>query len=147
MKAKTRVFSKINMHGGDKEVCWEWTDSFNGKGLPLFRLGDKKVYPYRLVYELVHGPIPQGLVVRHKCDNGAEPVGCCNPHHLELGTPQDNVDDRTKRERQGLTHSMVKAIRRMEGTGRSVSEIKEFTGLPEGTIRDILARRTYKNVE
>lgn len=38
---------------------------------------------------LTHGPVPDGLHVLHKCDNAV----CCNPKHLYLGTPVDNVID------------------------------------------------------
>ncbi|MED4262025.1 HNH endonuclease signature motif containing protein [Priestia aryabhattai] len=40
--------------------------------------------------------IPDGMVVRHKCDNSK----CCNPHHLEIGTQYDNVQDAVKRGRR-----------------------------------------------
>lgn len=44
---------------------------------------------HRVVWEGIFGPIPNGLWVLHSCDNKP----CINPHHLFLGTRQDNVDD------------------------------------------------------
>jgi hypothetical protein len=41
------------------------------------------------------GPIPKGMVIRHKCDNPK----CINPAHLELGTPYDNSADMVARDR------------------------------------------------
>lgn len=51
---------------------------------------------HRLKYEEVNGRIPEGMVVRHKCDN----TTCINPEHLEVGTHADNVKDKVQRGRQ-----------------------------------------------
>jgi hypothetical protein len=53
---------------------------------------------HRISYVIHHGPIPAGMVVRHKCDNPE----CSNPDHLELGTDAENVGDRIARGRSGL---------------------------------------------
>jgi hypothetical protein len=51
--------------------------------------------PYRDFYERIRGPVPKGVVLRHKCDSRL----CMNPNHLEPGTPKDNVDDMMARGR------------------------------------------------
>ncbi len=48
---------------------------------------------HRVAWEAAQGPIPGGMVVMHTCDNPP----CCNPAHLKLGTPGDNVRDRIER--------------------------------------------------
>lgn len=62
----------------------------------------RHVLIHRLAYEECFGQIPDGLVVRHKCDNGS----CINPEHLELGTQADNVNDTVVRGRtnKGVKH-------------------------------------------
>jgi len=47
---------------------------------------------HRLSYILANGPIPDGLVVRHKCNNKA----CIRPAHLLVGTHGDNSADASR---------------------------------------------------
>jgi len=44
---------------------------------------------HRVAYEIAYGPIPDGLLVCHHCDNKR----CCEPTHLFLGTYADNLHD------------------------------------------------------
>lgn len=73
--------------------CWEW----KGKRYPSGYGRHSKFYAHRVAYELVHGPIPAGMFVCHRCDNPP----CCNPAHLFLGTPEDNAKDRERKGRGG----------------------------------------------
>jgi hypothetical protein len=50
-----------------------------------------------VAFEALIGPIPDGLLVRHDCDN---PL-CVNPEHLRTGTDRDNAQDRDSRGRNG----------------------------------------------
>lgn len=38
-------------------------------------------------YEIHHGPVPNGMVVAHSCDNRK----CVNPDHLSTKTQRDNL--------------------------------------------------------
>jgi hypothetical protein len=53
----------------------------------------KRCLMHRYVYQQDNGPIPEGKVVRHSCDNPR----CINPKHLLLGTFDDNMKDRAER--------------------------------------------------
>lgn len=75
--------------------CLVWTRRCRNGGYGVLSIRNRNVATHRLAYELEHGPIPDGLVVRHKCDNPP----CCNPDHLELGTMADNARDMLERGR------------------------------------------------
>lgn len=56
-----------------------------------------RTWAHRCAWRLWRGPIPEGKLVLHHCDNPR----CINPDHLYLGTDADNVRDREARGRGG----------------------------------------------
>jgi hypothetical protein len=58
----------------------------------------KQALLYRVIFELIHGPIPRGWQVCHSCDNPK----CYNPIHLWVGTATDNMEDMYIKVRAGI---------------------------------------------
>lgn len=153
-------------------VFWERVDKVNGPvhpvcGLCWVYLGNssqryghfKGIYANRFVWELVNGPIPDGMLVLHKCDNGK----CVNPDHLFLGTAQDNMDDKVAKGRQGgsgtktpphgalngrakLTEFEVERIRDLKRSGWTIREIMLHLDLKvsESSVRNAASGRTWR---
>lgn len=67
--------------------CWVWQGRINAKGYSAFGLWGGQVRGHILSYELMVGPVPEGLVVDHLCRNRA----CINPGHLEPVTNRENI--------------------------------------------------------
>lgn len=81
-----RFWAKVEKAG--PEDCWEWRAGKNTKGYGRFYLGGKRhIFAHRYSYELLVGPIPEGLVTDHLCRN----PGCVNPAHLEPVTNRENI--------------------------------------------------------
>lgn len=67
-------------------TCWLWT-GWKAFGYGSFRHAERGYFAHRLAYELVVGPIPEGLELDHLCRVRA----CVNPDHLEPVSHRENV--------------------------------------------------------
>jgi hypothetical protein len=82
--------------------CWEWNGrrvDGNYGAFDAVRLGFSGARAHRVMYEHHVEPIPDGLDLRHKCDNPP----CVNPDHLIPGTRLDNMRDMVERGRNKRT--------------------------------------------
>lgn len=71
--------------------CWLWLASLNnGYGqLGIGRHG--MIRAFRLAYEKLVGPVPEGLELDHVIARGCVGKLCCNPLHLEPITHRENT--------------------------------------------------------
>lgn len=76
--------------------CWEYTGRRSWKGYGMAGFRNKNCHVQRLAWVLFRGPIPDGMMVLHRCDNPP----CFNwLDHLFLGTAADNTHDAMKKGR------------------------------------------------
>lgn len=82
--------------------CWLWTGTILARGYGQFWVGPGhrglRVRAHRFAYEMLVGPIPDGLVIDHLC---RVPL-CVNPAHMEPVTGRVNI-------RRGIGPSAVNA--------------------------------------
>ena len=134
-----RFWDKVDVQGPDD--CWECQGSLNNKGYGGFKLGKKTETAHRASYLLNAGEIPDGIVVRHKCDNRC----CVNPNHLELGTYSENNQDIVNRNRRRykLTIDQVRTIRKRLASGAVGRHLADEYGVSFGLISHIKNDRTW----
>lgn len=83
--------------------CWPWHAGLDGHGYGKFWLNGKMRQAYKVMYELLVGPVPSGTELDHTCRNRV----CVNPGHLEPVTHRENVRRGTRgpsRKGMRLTH-------------------------------------------
>lgn len=101
-----RLFARVDASGD----CWEWTGGLDTKGYGHVALpSGTTTGAHRAVYELLVGPVADGLQLDHLCRNRT----CVNPDHLEPVTPAENVRRALSRPHCRRGHLM---------TGRNVME-------------------------
>lgn len=70
--------------------CWTWRGAANGGGYGSVLHEGRTWSTHKLAYELLVGPVPDGLQIDHLCLNKR----CCNPTHLEPVTAKQNMNRR-----------------------------------------------------
>ena len=68
-----------------------WNAGKTRDGYGLIKVGGKHVVAHRMAYELLVGPIPEGMEIDHVKARGCLSRSCCNPDHLEPVTHAENV--------------------------------------------------------
>lgn len=138
LREKLKAYSKVSPLG-----CWEWQRSKTGNGYGQISIGrQRQAYAHRVSYFVFNGPISEGLIVRHKCDNPA----CVNPEHLELGSQTDNMRDCKERGRMSLppvhkgksnhkTKLTEDQVSFIVGSTLSNRELSEMFGVSQAAIR------------
>lgn len=111
-----RFWAKIERGGPDD--CWHWNVGTDGAGYGKLKIAGRDVGAHCIAYEIAHGHIQPGLFALHSCHN----LPCCNPAHVNPGTPRRNQVEAVERGRRPkglrgrhpwakLTNEQVEAIR------------------------------------
>ncbi|TQR97324.1 HNH endonuclease signature motif containing protein [Paenibacillus ottowii] len=137
----------------DENGCFVITSHrINGEGYGFLYYEGREQGAHRVVYKECFGEIPEGLVVRHKCDNRS----CINPEHLELGTHTENMQDAVCRERNAygerngrakINEETARRIKIMLRDGIKSREIRDSLGVSVKIVRAIRENRTWKHVD
>lgn len=148
----SRFWAKVKKRGADE--CWPWAGYRHPTGYGQIGFGKRVYRAPRIAYQLTRGPFRHHLCVMHVCDNPA----CCNPSHLKLGTPADNVRDCHEKGRAAgakgeanrhakLTAEDVARIRARRVDGCTTEALAAEYGVDVSNIRHILRRASWKHVK
>jgi len=79
----------------------------------------------RISWILHKGEIPKGLHVLHTCHNSL----CVAPHHLYLGTHQQNMLDTAKAGKRGIGFDGLRRAHAMRAEGMKMADIANHFGV------------------
>lgn len=132
-----RFWAKVHKTDG----CWIWRGARTPYGYGQLRVGSETAYAHRIAYSLAHGPLPDGSVVCHHCDNPA----CVRADHLFIGTHADNCRDKILKGRAArkLDPDKVRAIRRSNGNR---SDLAREYGVDPSMIDHVRDRTAWTHV-
>jgi hypothetical protein len=134
----------------DENGCWNCTSHTpNTSGYFDIKRDGMRWKLHRYMYTQVHGAIPDGLVLRHTCDNRK----CINPNHLIPGTHADNVSDMVERDRnaKGIVNGRTKLSEEdvLEIYNDNISthqELADRYGVVRSTIQCIKYNQTWTHI-
>lgn len=123
--------------------CWLWIGATTQRGYGHILRGRQGGYvlAHRLSYEMHKGPIPEGMMVLHKCDNPF----CSNPDHLYIGSAQQNTIDMQTRGLGGRKLTPQDAIEIRSSDARTKDLAAKF-GVGELIIQRIRSGKSWRHV-
>lgn len=148
---EARFWRKVDKRSSQE--CWPWTAHCDDWGYGTFKANSSSGVEHatRFLMRTLHGPIPKGLQVCHRCDNPP----CVNPNHLFFGTTQDNTKDMVDKGRQAkgvklwtakLTEEKVIAMRRFRAAGVELKELGRMFGVAPHTVFTTCTGRAWSHI-
>ena len=131
--------------------CWNWTAGKNSGGYGIVQFNGSKFSAHRLSYEAFIGPILNGLLACHKCDN----VNCVNPDHIFIGTHDDNMRDMAEKgrstrgekgSRAAISESDAVKIFEMIKSGAKVKNIMREFNVSRNTVKHIKGGGSWNHI-
>ena len=135
-----RFFQKVDKSGNEKfPDCWIWDGGRTSKNYGSFCYYTKKpaIGAHVSSYLFHKGEIPDGQIVRHKCNNPP----CVNPEHLILGSNSDNMKDMFESDRHGWTNRERTHCRR----GHEFSAVGVYERTKKNGKTDRICRECVRN--
>lgn len=138
---------------GHPSECWPWPYYKVLSGYGQLRFSGKSFQAHRIIWEELHGKIPDGMCILHTCDNPP----CVNPAHLFLGTKLDNTKDMISKGRKGnnkgekngpakLTNNDVINIRQLISKGILQKFIAIVYNVDRTTISAINVGKSWSHI-
>ena len=132
--------------------CWLWRGTIHF-GYGKICINGKNCRAHRLSWERHNGPIPEGLLVCHKCDVRH----CINPSHLFIGTQKDNIQDASQKgsKPQGENHKNSKTteatvlkirIEYDQMVEKSQRELAKKYRMSQSAIWQIVTKKTWRHI-
>lgn len=170
-----RFWAKVNKDGPVPEhmphlgPCWVWTGSRFPLGYGTVSVASRQNQgAHRVSWRLTQGPIPEGLMVCHRCDNRP----CVRPSHLFLSTAKGNFDDMVRKGRRNvargdrlffarhpemlvrgenhrcakLTEEQVRELRARVAAGERQADLAREAGISRASMSKMILRESWKHV-
>lgn len=149
---KTRFLAFVT--GADRRGCWNWIGQIDQNGYARFKFNNISERAHRAAWVIFKGPIPQKLMVLHRCDNRK----CVNPDHLFIGSNSDNMADMKLKRRHvvarpgslhwksKLNETQVSTMRTLFSSGVGFAAISRRFNVSPATARKVVMRIGWKHV-
>jgi hypothetical protein len=132
-------------NGSVKDSCtgrWNWIGAKSHNGYGWIKVNNVMQKAHRVAFQTFVGPIGEGLLVLHSCDNPQ----CINPDHLYLGTNAVNSADMVAKRRQFKKISPDDVVR-IRSDRRTLRVIAADYGIHHSTVSLIRSGERWKHVK
>lgn len=149
--AKERFWANVEK----TDTCWLWVGYKCKAGYGEIEVNGTTWRASRYSWFLHNGPIPEGMLICHRCDNPR----CINPAHLFIGKDADNTHDMISKGRNKyigkkgqshhsakLTDNQVKEIRSRFAEGEKQVTLAQRYNVAHGLISAIVHNKIWTHI-